>query len=675
MKGNLLAEFIQLARMAPGFFTNSRKQRPLNLSIPLPEPLPAEDLDTPVAGAARVDITPPPGMPMGGYSAMGHFGRGFRTRLHARCLYVKPATGRPVALVALDLLSGSLALHARVAELAAASTDVAAGGLVLCGTHTHSAPANYFESVFYNRHASNAAGFEPRFFEYLSTRVAHAVVRAYESRRPARVAAGSKRVWGATRNRSVAAYRKNLNLEPGSRPGAHEAVNPVLSMIRADCLADDGNWYPAGAFSTFSIHATAVSENNHLYNADVFARIAGDVEHGAMARHHPPWDVVHAAANATHGDNTPDIPGKIGEGFPWAGRIGAMVGKKALDLFESLGRDMDPDVAVGYSVDEVDVQLEPEAHGISLADPAVGMSLTGGATSRPAPLLHRLPLFAPEWPRKNPGDSPHAGKNVFGGRCQGLFVKKEVFPRRLMLQAVRVADTVLLPLPFEITCQMGARIAAAAERRCRTAGLAQVARFVPVSCANGYWGYMTTPEEYSLQYYEGGHTLYGPNTGPYVAARLSRVAAGLAGETSRAELPPKRHFNLLAADYLPAETGIHPDRRVLGQPAYTPARGSLQALYAVSWMDAPPGDLAWDGTLARVEARSDGGGWAPLFLDGRAVDDRGFDVSVEYGGAGPEPYTGSYTARWHSPVKTPGTEYRFAVLGEDGEGVAFSQPF
>jgi len=49
----------------------------------------------PSAGAVSVDITPPPGMPMGGYSILANKGMGFRTRLKARVVYLNDGKGTP----------------------------------------------------------------------------------------------------------------------------------------------------------------------------------------------------------------------------------------------------------------------------------------------------------------------------------------------------------------------------------------------------------------------------------------------------------------------------------------------------------------------------------------------------------------------------------------------------
>jgi len=133
----------------------------VHMDISKQKPLHDVENTTLMAGAAKADITPPPGMPMGGYSMWANYGKGFRTRLYTRVLYFKPVSGRAVALVQCDLLTGSLLLNHRVAELISGETDIGIDGLLIAGTHTHSAPGNYFENNFYNDNASNAAGFDP----------------------------------------------------------------------------------------------------------------------------------------------------------------------------------------------------------------------------------------------------------------------------------------------------------------------------------------------------------------------------------------------------------------------------------------------------------------------------------------------------------------------------------
>ena len=54
----------------------------------LPAPAPRVATGSFRAAAARVDITPVPGYPLGGHSVSGTIARGHWTRLHARTLYL-----------------------------------------------------------------------------------------------------------------------------------------------------------------------------------------------------------------------------------------------------------------------------------------------------------------------------------------------------------------------------------------------------------------------------------------------------------------------------------------------------------------------------------------------------------------------------------------------------------
>ena len=98
------------------------------------------------AGIAERDITPPIGMPKFGYSAWARDADGFRTRLKARAFYLSGPGQTPLAIVQLDLGSGSLVLRHRVAELVMERTDVPAHALTLLVTHTHSGPGQYLGS-------------------------------------------------------------------------------------------------------------------------------------------------------------------------------------------------------------------------------------------------------------------------------------------------------------------------------------------------------------------------------------------------------------------------------------------------------------------------------------------------------------------------------------------------
>src|SRR5579864_4619231 len=99
-------------------------------------PVELPEVDGLLAGAAEVDITPPPGMPKAGHSKNAQDGVGFRTRLRARVIHLRAGTAS-LALVASDLHAGSAVVHRLVAQEVAHDTDVRLAGLLLGATHTH----------------------------------------------------------------------------------------------------------------------------------------------------------------------------------------------------------------------------------------------------------------------------------------------------------------------------------------------------------------------------------------------------------------------------------------------------------------------------------------------------------------------------------------------------------
>ena len=140
------------------------------------------------------------------------------------------------------------------------------------------------------------------------------------------------------------------------------------------------------------------------------------------------------------------------------------------------------------------------------------------------------------------------------------------------------------------------------------------------SVANEYWGYVTTPEEYERQFYEGGHTIYGSNTLPFLAAHAGRLAGEVAvADGVVAAALPARRWSLAAHRYLPEPDGVAVVRRFLTAPTFTDPTGVADGYWETTWLDVDPGTLEWTSPIVRVDA-SDGDehGWHPaVHADGR----------------------------------------------------------
>ncbi len=297
-------------------------------------PVELPEVDGLLAGAAEVDITPPPGMPKAGYSSNAHTGVGFRTRIRARVLHLR--SGRTsIAWVQCDLLGGSSVLQHLVAAAVAEDTDVPLCGLVIGATHTHAGPGQFLGTDFYNRFASNRSGFDPAFTQFLVDQISGAVIEAVASRRPARLALGSTEVWGLTRNRSLDPHVQNdtvldRRLDPQRK---FVSVNPRLHLVRVDAESGDGGYEPLAATVVFSVHGTGITQHAHEYNADLWAYLVGELSHRIEQAHGR--RIVVGAVQGTHADVAPALrPGQ--GGHLEARRIGRGIGAEAAGLYERL---------------------------------------------------------------------------------------------------------------------------------------------------------------------------------------------------------------------------------------------------------------------------------------------------------------------------------------------------
>src|ERR1700722_2525294 len=132
------------------------------------------------AGAARVDITPPPGYPTGGDGPAGNVARGYWTRLYARAFFFADEQGHTLVLVSCDLFAIPGGLSAMVArnmavEKNAYSVVIPPEAVVIAATHTHQGPGNFLTAQALNAYASISGGFSRALLDYLTSQVTEAV--------------------------------------------------------------------------------------------------------------------------------------------------------------------------------------------------------------------------------------------------------------------------------------------------------------------------------------------------------------------------------------------------------------------------------------------------------------------------------------------------------------------
>jgi neutral ceramidase len=539
------------------------------------------------AGFARVDITPPPGVGLAGNGPEGAEARGYRLRLYARVLVLADAGGNRLALVVADLPLSSSLLHRRVAQLTAHADGIGVDRLVIAVTHTHAGPGHYFEAAGYNDQGSSVAGFDPVMVDSLTARIARAVHAAVVDLRPARVAWGSRAVWGETRIRSLAAMLRNIPVPaaPADAPGLppeYRLVDPELAMLRVDQRDPaSGAFRPTGAFSIFAMHGTGNAPSNDLLDPDIHGLVERRLERhidrdlnrmsdsGFVPR------AMYLFANGAEGDVSPAWPPQSRCDVPtlsplpaldgpftrnlWDWRaptathlaacrhaareaitvIGKNVGDGAVALFDALGSALSDRLELGRAFTTLSLRDSARSLGIC-PEPALGLSTLVGADDAHTRIqgwllfgLFDVGLKQGSPNPEVPGCQAHKRKlfdAAFGGLPNHLFISGNL-PSYAQVMVLHLGNRVIGAVPGEVTTTAGRRMREQMLTAARRAGV-PVSEALILGHANGYLEYITTAEEYTAQDYEGGSTIYGPGEAAMFGRVLGRLAASLSAGDS-----------------------------------------------------------------------------------------------------------------------------------------------
>jgi neutral ceramidase len=640
------------------------------------------------AGVGIRDITPAPGIPRSGYALWSTTGEGFRTRLKARAYYLKDKDGQSFAMIQTDLMAGSRILFTRVVELVAEKTDIHHGNLTITATHTHSSPGQYFGSEMYNKHASHRQGFDPDYFEFLANQLADALIEAYDHQVDAKLATGRKAIWGLSRNRAIEPYRQNKNQQAitNSESEVFHAINPYLYMVRIDGKTPAGDYQPMGAFLSFSIHGTSIPRHDPFFSADLWAYLQGDLKNKIEKKFKPTGKLIIGGFEGTHGDMAPAMPYNQ-SGYIWSRNVGSAIAKQAYELYEQLTAELDTQADFKIASRYIKMREQAEINGISICDKAsIGATLTSAPFEHESPFFGWMPYFKNGSKSWFFNEGCQGNKSILGGEfLQSLIEPKENFPNDILFQIVQLGDLVIAPLPFELTAETGARIERAIQSSYQTAELTPPHVMV-TSLANGYTGYITTPEEYGEQNYESGHTIYGQYSQPYVTEHLRLLANDLLAEKTQQlfELPEHWQFDFSIKHFIsPAKTNSLAIRKVMRQPELKLAEVNQEAYWSFDWIDQPPALINLHQPLLSIQTGvKDGRGkinWQPLQKEGLAIDDQGYDMAIQLIDTKEEndkQTQGLYRAYWYNPsFAGPDQWYRFAVQARGKDSTFYSPAF
>lgn len=207
-------------------------------------------------GVARVDITPPPGVQLAGYSSANRAARATLDPLLASVITFDDGQ-RAAALVTLDLIFPLLAPEMNAIREAVRPAGIA--GVIFVASHTHSGP------VFADLPEWNAAAVK---------KIAAAILEARGRQQAARIGAG----WGVTQ---IGANRRYV---PPSGPAvmwwrnetkaSSFPVDPSVGVIRVD----DAAGRPLAVLVNYACHPVIFGPDNPDYSADFPGEMRKTVE-------------------------------------------------------------------------------------------------------------------------------------------------------------------------------------------------------------------------------------------------------------------------------------------------------------------------------------------------------------------------------------------------------------
>lgn len=205
-----------------------------------------------LAGASKVEITPPVGLPLAAYGARPSVG--IHGPVFARALVLGNSQST-VAIVAVDLLAIPNDLSQAVAKRLETKVSLPSDHLMIAATHTHSGPGalgrRFWESL--------AAGpFNAGFFEITAERIAKAVVEAYKDRRPSKWAISKFDAGDMIQNRMIP--------QGPTDPQVQVLVVQALDQSRTTYLVN------------FSAHPTVLRSKNRLVSGDFPGFLAQTLE-------------------------------------------------------------------------------------------------------------------------------------------------------------------------------------------------------------------------------------------------------------------------------------------------------------------------------------------------------------------------------------------------------------
>jgi len=547
-----------------------------------------------LAGASKIDITPPPGYAQGGNSVEAKTSKGFWHRLYSRAIYMEDSTGAPFFLVSVELWSVSAGFTNKVVEIVQDSLPfIGRENVLIAATHTHQSPGNFSSWSYYNYFAQNTAGYDEKLFSFLTAKVAQSMLAAYRARTNSYLAVSSSVMHHVVRNRSVDAFMQN----PGSSefiqermkipegptsplfptPSAYRAVEPAVHVIALHNAESDALIAKAGFFA---MHPNSLGSFPDFYNGGVFGAVSLLLESDSSDAKVP----VAAMFNGAEGDVSPVFEK---QGMMTTIKLAAMLAdtmsKKPLapEVLRSpiITSRFQEFPLSGVSFQDRNQQTVTTAQLPLPGDPVMGGAEDGRAGAGCLLFCEGLKSNAALPIDQRP--KSHLVSSALKFLFPDFFEKG--LPKKVPLGLHEVGPIVFCTFPGEFTTMLGYNIKRSLAEKLKTDRLP-----IPVGLANEYLSYFTTPEEYDAQHYEGASTLYGKPSGLLIEQSL----------VSLSEQPANKKFSGMFTYY----------------PGELPSKG-INEILEISRNEHPEIKSQWSGCYCKNEHETENRSDTTLYWD------------------------------------------------------------
>lgn len=450
-----------------------------------------------------------------GYGKADQQTAGIHTRLRARAFVVADADER-VLLVVADLPLMFDSVHREVLRrLAEVHGELyTARNVMLTATHTHCGPGGYSHYRLYN---SNTHGFRSKTFGAIVDGIVQAALAAHADLAPSDVTLGIGELTDASVNRSPSSWELNPAEDKAHFPLRIDPQITRMQVTRGKSLVAAVTW--------FATHGTSMTNRNRLISGDnkgYASYLTERLEAGVDYLSPKDSDLVAAFPQTNTGDMSPNLsqPATIGPtqdewentkiiGTRQAAASSAIAAKPT----ETLAGPIDSRI-VFVDLGNVEVRAEFTGDGKPhrTSSPTAGAAAMAGTdegkgfpTFKQGRNRFWDTISQQVYYRLKPalGDAQSPKGIVVTGKVMNKI--KPFIPQVVPVQLIRLGSLYLIGIPGEVTITAGLRL----RRDVAAIVGAPLDHVLVAGYSNHFIHYVTTPEEYMNQRYEGGSTIFG----------------------------------------------------------------------------------------------------------------------------------------------------------------------